>query len=170
MRRLTLILLSIVALMNISCQRRELVELSNTHYVRVYIKEDIKNVTTGFHPNAENRPGYKSPDILRLLLADQQTGKVKAERFLREKKQDERGTYYEGYIVADPGRYDLVAYNFDTEVCIVRNYNDFNQAKVYTNEIATHIRGRVSKNAMKVVQKSMQKAMQRPVLSTRLKT
>lgn len=169
MRRLTLILLSIVALMNISCQRRELVELSNTHYVRVYIKEDIKNVTTGFHPNAENRPGYKSPDILRLLLADQQTGKVKAERFLREKKQDERGTYYEGYIVADPGRYDLVAYNFDTEVCIVRNYNDFNQAKVYTNEIATHIRGRVSKNAMKVVQKSMQKAMQKVSLKAQTK-
>lgn len=161
MRRLSLILLSLIALLNISCERRELVELSNTHYVRVYIKEDIKNVTTGFHPNAENRPEYQSPDILRLLLADQQTGRVKAERFLRTKKSDDRGTYYEGYIVADPGRYDLIAYNFDTEVCIVRDYNDFNKSKVYTNEIATHLRSRVSKNAMKVVQKAMNKEMQK---------
>ena len=70
MRRLALILLSLIALVNLSCERRELVELSNTHYVRVYIKEDIKNVTTGFHPNAQNRPAYNQPDILRLLLAE----------------------------------------------------------------------------------------------------
>ena len=161
MRRLTLILLSVIALVNVSCERRELVELSNTHYVRVYIDEDIKNVTTGFHPNAANRPGYNQPDILRLLLADPQTGKVKAERFLRTKKQDERGTYYEGYIVADPGRYDMIAYNFDTEVCIVRDYNDFNNSRVFTNEISSHLRTRISKNAAKVIQNAMQKAMQK---------
>ena len=169
MRRLMLILLSLMALVNISCERRELVELSNTHYVRVYIKEDIKNVTQGFHPNAQNRPAYKQPDILRLLLADPQTGKVKAERFLRTKKEDERGTYYEGYIVVYPGRYDLIAYNFDTEVCIVRNYNDFNKSQVYTNEIATYLRSRVSKNAMKVVQRAMQKEMYRVAQKLALK-
>ena len=169
MRRLMLILLSLMALVNISCERRELVELSNTHYVRVYIKEDIKNVTQDFHPNAQNRPAYKQPDILRLLLADPQTGKVKAERFLRTKKEDERGTYYEGYIVVYPGRYNMIAYNFDTEVCIVRNYNDFNKSQVYTNEIATYLRSRVSKNAMKVVQRAMQKEMYRVAQKLALK-
>ena len=164
-----LILLSLMALVNISCERRELVELSNTHYVRVYIKEDIKNVTTGFHPNAQNRPVYNQPDILRLLLADPETGKLKAERFLRTKKEDERGTYYEGYIVVYPGRYNLIAYNFDTEVCIVRNYSNFNKSEVYTNEIATYLRSRVSKNAMKVVQKNMQREMYRVAQKLALK-
>ena len=169
MRRLALILLSLIALVNLSCERRELVELSNTHYVRVYIKEDIKNVTTGFHPNAQNRPAYNQPDILRLLLADPETGKLKAERFLRTKKEDERGTYYEGYIVVYPGRYNLMAYNFDTEVCIVRNYSDFNNSQVYTNEIATYLRSRVSKSAMKVVQKNMQREMYRVAQKLALK-
>lgn len=169
MRRLALILLSLIALVNLSCERRELVELSNTHYVRVYIKEDIKNVTTGFHPNAQNRPVYNQPDILRLLLADPETGKLKAERFLRTKKEDERGTYYEGYIVVYPGRYNLIAYNFDTEVCIVRNYSNFNKSEVYTNEIATYLRSRVSKNAMKVVQKNMQREMYRVAQKLALK-
>ena len=169
MRRFALIMFAVIALIASSCERRELVTLSNTHYVRVYIKEDIKNVTTGFHPNAQNRPDYKQPDILRLLLADPQTGKVKAERFLRTKQQDERGTYYEGYIVADPGRYNLIAYNFDTEVCIVRNYNDFNASKVYTNEIATHIRGRVSQNAMRTVQRNMQREMYKVAQKAALK-
>ena len=76
MRRLSLILLSLIALLSLSCERRELVELSNTHYVRVYIKEDIRNVHRDFHPNAEKRPHYESPDILRLLLADPTSGKV----------------------------------------------------------------------------------------------
>ena len=164
-----LILLSLMALVNISCERRELVELSNTHYVRVYIKEDIKNVTQDFHPNAQNRPVYNQPDILRLLLADPETGKLKAERFLRTKKEDERGTYYEGYIVVYPGRYNLIAYNFDTEVCIVRNYSNFNKSEVYTNEIATYLRSRVSKNAMKVVQKNMQREMYRVAQKLALK-
>ena len=170
MRRFALIMFAVIALIASSCERRELVTLSNTHYVRVYIKEDIKNVTTGFHPNAKNRPVYKQPDILRILLADPATGKVKAERFLRTKNQDERGTYYDGYIVVDPGRYDLIAYNFDTEVCIVRNYNDFNSAKVYTNEIATHIRGRVSKNALRVVQRNMQREMYKVAQKAAYKT
>ena len=117
----------------------------------------------------DNRPDYNSPDILRLLLADPETGKVKAERFLRTKKEDERGTYYEGYIVAYPGRYKMIAYNFDTEVCRVRNYSDFTQSQVYTNEIATHIRSRVSKNAMKVVQKAMQREMYRVAQKLALK-
>ena len=169
MRRLALILLSLIALVNLSCERRELVELSNTHYVRVYIKEDIKNVTTGFHPNAQNRPSYDRPDILRLLLADPETGKVKAERFLRTRKEDKRGVYYEGYVVAAPGRYDMIAYNFDTQVCIVRNYNDFNKSEVFTNEIATYLRSRVSKNAMKVVQKNMQREMYRVAQKLALK-
>lgn len=161
MRKLILILLSFVALVNVSCERRELVEISNTHYVRVYIKEDIKNVTMGFHENAEVRPKYKSPDILRLLLFNPQTGMLKAERFLRTKKQDERGTYYEGYIVTEPGYYNLVAYNWGTEVCIVRNYADFNGAQVYTNEIATHLKTRLSSMAKTVVRSAMRKEMQK---------
>ena len=62
-----------------------------------------------------------------------------------------------------------MAYNFDTEVCIVRNYNDFNKSYVYTNEIATHVRARVSKNAMKVVQKNMQREMYRVAQKLALK-
>ena len=161
MKRLILILLFVIALVNVSCERRELVDIANTHYVRVYINEDIKNVTTGFHENAQVRPTYKSPEILHLLLADPQTGKLKAERFLRTKKQDEKGTYYEGYIVATPGQYDLIAYNWGTEVCIVSNYMDFNTSMVYTNEIAAHDRNGLSSDAMSAVKNAMEKVMQK---------
>lgn len=144
MKRMTIILLSAVSLVFMSCLRRELVDVSNTHYVRVYVDEDIRNVTTGIFNEDHVTPPYQSPDLLRLVLSDPQTGNIKAERFLRTRKEDERGVYYEGYIVCNPGRYNMIAYNFDTEVCIVKNYNDYYNSKVYTNEIATHLMSRVS--------------------------
>lgn len=132
-----------VLLMSASCERRPLMDLSNTHYVRVYINEDIKNVTTGFYDTSHNRPDYSSPDVLRVVLADPQTGAVKAERFLRDKGSDEKGTYYEGYIIAQPGEYRLLAYNFDTETVVISDANNHSQAKASTNEIASHLRSRI---------------------------
>ena len=147
MRNLMRILLLTVVLLASSCERRPLVELSNTHYVRVYINEEIKNVTTGFYDESNARPEYKTPSILRVVLADPSTGRVRAERFLRNKGEDENGTYYDGYIIADPGVYNLLAYNFDTEATIVNSPNNFNLASAYTNEIASHLKTKIPSRA-----------------------
>lgn len=132
-------ILPIVVLLLMGCERRPLVELSSTHYVRVYVNENILNVTEGFYNENYARPHYDSPDVLRLILADPVTGKAVAERFLRNIGEDERGIYYDGYIFAEPGNYVLMAYNFDTETTIVTNANSCNEAKAYTNIIASHI-------------------------------
>lgn len=43
------------ALLTVRCERRPLVDAGNTHYVRVYLDEELKNVTTGFYdPTLEN--------------------------------------------------------------------------------------------------------------------
>ncbi|MBR5857243.1 MAG: DUF5119 domain-containing protein [Bacteroidales bacterium] len=132
-------ILPLIALIFLSCERRPLLELSSTHYVRVYINENIKNITEGFYNENYERPHYDSPDVLRLILADPATGIVKAERFLRNIGEDERGIYYDGYIYAEPGTYSLMAYNFDTETTVVTNSNNCTEAKAYTNVIASHI-------------------------------
>lgn len=141
-----------LALAVVSCEKRPLMELSNTHYVRVYVDETIKNVTCGFYNDMYARPEYDSPDVLRLVLADPQTGEVKAERFLRNCGNDGKGLYYDGYIVADPGRYTLMAYNFDTESTIIKSYNNHRDAKAYTNEIASHLRTKIASRSKKLDQ------------------
>lgn len=149
MRRFAYILLSVIAILTASCERRPLVELSNTHYVRVYIDESLLNVTEGFYRDDSIRPGYKSPDIIRVILADPVSGQAKAERFLRNKGEDSKGTYYDGYIVADPGHYCLLAYNFDTESTIISEINNQKKAKASTNEIAPHLRSTIPSRAKK---------------------
>ena len=143
MKRLTNILGAVftfcVILLTVSCEKRPLVELSNTHYVKVYVDEELLNVTTGFYNESYNKPSYKSPTVLRVLLTDPETGNVKAERYLRNQGQDEIGHYYDGYIIADPGAYNLIAYNFDTESTIIGSSNNHFGINAYTNEIASHL-------------------------------
>lgn len=149
MRRFAYILLSVIAILTASCERRPLVELSNTHYVRVYVDESLLNVTEGFYRDDSMRPGYRSPDIIRIILADPETGMAMAERFLRNKGEDSKGTYYDGYIVADPGHYSLLAYNFDTESTIISSINNHKEAKASTDEIAAHLRSTIPSRANK---------------------
>lgn len=133
----------------LSCEHKELCydHDAHAHYVRVYINENLLNVTHGFYNKNYVRPHYQSPQILRLILADPFTGKAIAERFLRNIGHDDRGTYYDGYIVAAPGKYTLLAYNFDTETTLVDGYNNMFTAKAYTNEISTYLRTRIPSRA-----------------------
>ena len=122
-----------------SCEKRPLLDISNTHYVKVYVDEELLNVTTGFYEGNYARPNYKSPSIIRVTLTDPETGNVRAERYLRNQGTDANGHYYDGYIIADPGEYKLMAYNFDTEATIIGSSNNHYDINAYTNKIASHL-------------------------------
>lgn len=133
-----LVLIAVVA-----CERRPLVELFNTHYVRVYLDENLLNVTEGFYNPEHERPNYESPAVIRVALTDRETGNVVADRYLRNQGEDERGHYYDGYIVANPGIYNLMAYNFDTESSVMTETGNHYGIKSSTIEIASHLYSRI---------------------------
>lgn len=147
MRRAIYILFMIATLLWCGCERRPLEEMSNTHYMRVYIDENIPNVTTGLYNANYKRPRYTQPEVLRVILTDLTTGEAVAERFLRQRGEDERGTYYEGWVIVDPGRYGVIAYNFDTETTIVNDSYHYHDAKATTNEIAYYLRDKIISRA-----------------------
>lgn len=129
--------LTLLALATSQCERRPLVDAGNTHYVRVYVDEQIKNVTTGFYDPSLKRPDYATPEVLRVALYDQTSGHIAAERYLRNRRVDARGVYYDGYIIAQPGDYRLITYNFGTETTIIDQSHLFHGAAAYTNEISS---------------------------------
>ncbi len=143
MRRLAILLSLALAALTAGCHRRPLVDPQMTHYVRVYIDEELKNITTGFYNPDHAHPAYRTPEIMRVMLYDA-SGRVASERYLRNVGRDQRGVYYDGYIHAMPGDYTLVAYNFNTESTIVGGESSLWEAKAYTNEIAIHLRSRLS--------------------------
>lgn len=143
MKRLIYIGLSVLLLLLGSCERRPLVDLNHTHYVRVYVDEALPNVTMGFYNENYARPYYQSPSVLRVMLADPVTGALVSDRFLRNRGEDEKGVYYDGYINAEAGTYSLLAYNFDTETTVVSGENNINYAKATTNEIASFLKANI---------------------------
>lgn len=48
-----------------------------------------------------------------------------------------------GYINPEPGTYDILVYNFETESTILRGEDDFLKAEAYTNEISPYLKGQL---------------------------
>lgn len=132
---ISVITLLLFAAIITSCEHRPLEDISNTHYVRVYLDENLKNVTYGFYNPNYQKPAYNTPEVMRIMLCDPKTGKKVADRYLQNRGKDNRGNYLDGYILVDPGKYDVLTYNFGTPTTILRNENDFNQIEAYTNPI-----------------------------------
>ena len=125
------------------CEHRPLIELTDRHYIRIYLDEHIRNVSYGFYDETKEKPAYKTPEALRVTLSDPTTGEVVVEDYLHEGGTDERGNYIHGYLQARPGTYNLLAYNFDTESTHVKYQNDYEQMEVYTNPVSDELRNRL---------------------------
>lgn len=126
-----------------ACQFRPLEEVSNTHYVRVYLNENLLNLTEGFYNEEYQRPSYHTPQVMHVALANPSTGVVVAERYLRNQGDDAYGHYFDGYIICDPGEWDFLVWNFDTETTQVGKERNVFEAYGYTNDIASHLRAAV---------------------------
>lgn len=122
----------------LSCEHRPLEDPANAHYLRVYLDENLRNVTFGFYNEQYERPIYSSPRVVRAVLADPQTGKVVAERYLQRQGTDENGYYIDGYINAAPGRYNLLVYTYGAPYTMVRNENDYYTMQAYTNRASDY--------------------------------
>lgn len=119
-----------------SCEHRPLEDPYNGHYLRIYIDENIKNVTYGFYDDTRNKPEYYRPKVLRVVLTDPISDKIVSERFLQSNGEDERGYYVDGYIAATEGEYNMMVYNFGTEKTKVRNENSFYNMQAYTSSVS----------------------------------
>lgn len=126
-----------------ACEHRELVDDTDMHYVRIYMDENIRNVTYGFYDETKEKPTYKTPEGVRVALCDPASGKVVTQKHLTEGGHDERGNYLHGYIYAAPGHYNLLAYNYDTEATHIADDYSYPRMTVYTNPIAESLKSRL---------------------------
>ena len=119
-----------------SCEHRELSDPNFGHYLRIYVDEEIKNVTCGFYDENLKHPEYKRPEVMRVVLAEPETGRVVSERYFKNHGEDERGYYIDGYIGAMEGTYNLLVYNFGSAVTRIRNEQNYYQMEAYTHPVS----------------------------------
>lgn len=144
MRKINVFLISsILLLILFSCEHRPLMDLNELHYVRVYLDESLRNVNFGFYDDTKDKPEYETPKVIRVALFEPESGRLVSERYLRDRGADEKGVYFHGYISAPAGKYNLVAYNFDTSSLKVRNEKNYTYMEAYTSSVGDNIKDRL---------------------------
>ncbi len=145
----------ICCMVYISCDHRELSDPANVHYLRVYLNEEIKNVTYGFYNEAYEHPSFNSPLNMRAVLASEEMGEIVSEVLLRNQGSDERGKYIEGYIGAESGNYNLLVYQLGSPVTQIGYPNDYYEMVAYTNPVSERVLGYLSQISSKADRESI---------------
>lgn len=126
-----------------ACEHRELSDPTDSHYIRIYLDEHIRNVNYGFYDETKEKPEYKTPRVMRVILSDKETGEFVSEQYLQQSGSDGYGNYIYGNLIVRPGEYNLLAYNFDTESTHVKNEKSYKDMEVYTNPINDDLKDRL---------------------------
>ncbi|MGN0037457.1 MAG: DUF5119 domain-containing protein [Bacteroidaceae bacterium] len=121
------------------CEHRPLVDVSDVRYLRVYLDDEIRNVTMGFYCDECQKPVLRLPDVLRVGFYDEASGRMVKEGYLRHRGRDAQGEYLDGTMVLPSGRFRLRVYSFGTETSQVRGESDINTLEVYTGPIASYL-------------------------------
>ena len=144
----TLLALMVCSIISSSCDHRELMDPDgNIHYVRVYMDEQIKNVTYGFYNESYEHPEFNRPLNVHAALASASTGEVVYEGLLRNQGNDERGYYIDGYVKAQPGEYHLLMYQLGSSVTHIRNSNNYYESQAYTSAVSERILGQLTETS-----------------------
>ena len=120
------------------CEHRplEMRQYEENIFVRVYYNENIRNVSFGFYDESKKKPEYSSPKMMRVMFFDNISDKLVSERYLYDCGRDERGYYIQGKMNLPNGKYNMLAYNFDTNEIEARNNNSYYAMSAYTNALS----------------------------------
>lgn len=149
-----------------SCEHRILTDPTDVHYVRVYLDEDIRNVTYGFYNESYDHPEFTRPLNMMACLADSQSGEIISEGILKYQGSDERGNYIHGYIAAPLGEYNLLVYQLGSPHTLVKQTGNYFSMHAYTSTVGERVLGYLAQTS-KVI--DSEKIMQEPdhILVTR---
>ncbi|MBQ2026908.1 MAG: DUF5119 domain-containing protein [Alistipes sp.] len=121
-----ILLVALVALVSVACQRRPMEE----HYMRVYLNLEIDKDVVNYEVKD------KEPGLMRVVFFDSMTGRYLSHDFV---------PHTGGYIFAPYGDVDMVLYNLEAGETRIRNYYVWSDIEAYTNEISEQQRSRFTR-------------------------
>lgn len=134
---INIIVLTVSMVAVLSCERRPLIDPDHSAVIRVHIHTDgIPNVTKDIYNDKIPIPDM-SPDVMRVLFYDHRGQYRLSEGFLYNKSEDEYGNdMFSGEVLLSPGKFRILAYNFDMPSTQVKGLGDWQSATAYTDEIS----------------------------------
>ena len=112
-----ILLVAVMALLSVACQRRPIEE----NYLRVYLDLKIDREITNYEV------GKSEPGLMRVVFFDAVTKEYLSHDFV---------SHNGGYIFAPYGDVDMVVYNLEAGKTFVRNNYSWSNMEAYTDEIS----------------------------------
>ena len=139
------IALYLLLLLCSACEHRPLEDMywNEDLFVRIYFNEEIRNVSFGFYDESKKKPEYSSPQIMRILFYEEESGKLVTERYLHDCGKDLNGYYIQGLVSVPYGRYNVLAYNIDAEETNIKYDNTYDKATAYTDPLSEEEESRI---------------------------
>lgn len=145
MKNCSMWLLLSCLLLLVGCERRPLVEPSDSSAIKVRVlTKGITNVTKDIYNEKIPAPTI-STDILRVLFYDKSGERLLSEGFISDKEKDSEGNeVISGRVSLSPGAYRVMTYNFDTPSTLVRDLEKWHTATAYTSPISVALHEQLS--------------------------
>lgn len=121
-----ILLVAMVTLVAVACERRPIEE----SYLKVYLDLNIERNITNYELEDD------APGLMRVAFFDAVTGEYLSHDFV---------SHNGGYIFAPYGDVDMVVYNIEAGETRVRNYYVWRDIEAYTNEISEQQRSRFAR-------------------------
>ena len=121
-----ILLVAVMALLSVACQRRPIEE----NYLRVYLDLKIDREITNYEV------GKSEPGLMRVVFFDAVTKEYLSHDFV---------SHNGGYIFAPYGDVDMVVYNLEAGKTFVRNNYSWSNMEAYTDEISEQQRSRFTR-------------------------
>lgn len=137
---LTYLLIAVI-LMTASCQRRPFSDANSAVNLKLRINTKVIH-----------EEDIKLPDLMCVQLCDVNTGDVVYTDYVPPTG---------GYIYPEPGHYDFLVYNINTESTVLRNEANFKTVEAYTNPVSAFIKSQLSQFLAKRAEIRKQMAAQK---------
>lgn len=121
-----ILLVAVMALLSVACQRRPIEE----EYLRVYLDLDIEREIVNYEV------GEQEPGLMRVLFFDSMTKEYLSHDFV---------SHDGGYIYAPYGDVDMVVYNIEAGNTFIYNQYSWWNMEAYTDEISEEQRSRFTR-------------------------
>lgn len=109
-----------VVLVALSCERRPLIELSDSRY----------RVEFEFNTQIMHDTVKELPQIMNVLFFHSNAKNYETSSFVEN---------YGGEVYVTPSTYDILTYNFNTESTIIKNNRDYQAIEATTNEVSDYL-------------------------------
>lgn len=136
-----IVIIFAVLVMTVSCQRRKFSDATSAVNLKIRVNTQVVH-----------EEEVRMPEIMRVDLCNPETGQVVFTDYLPPTG---------GYIYPEPGVYDFLTYNINTESTIIKNESNFHTAEAYTNPISVFIKSQLAKFLAKRAELKAQMASQK---------